>query len=137
MTTIRLHSIDGTEAAIGVSGPHSVIVDRPAGKDGGQGLGFNGGELLALAIGGCYANDIRSMAHKLGRKLARLSIEVTLEFEGERGTPDRRATSARMIPTCEMLDGSDAQDLIARTAEISVIRNSVQHGLPIAIGKAG
>jgi len=134
MTTIRLHSIDGTEAAVGVSGPHSVIVDRPAGKDGGQGLGFNGGELLALAIGGCYANDLRAMAHKLGRKLGRLSIEVSLEFAGEPGTANRRAVAARMIPHCEMLDGADAADLIARTAEISVIRNSVQHGLPITMG---
>jgi len=31
-----------------------------------MGLGFNGGELLLLAIGGCYCNDIFRDATKLG-----------------------------------------------------------------------
>ncbi|MBI1359729.1 MAG: OsmC family peroxiredoxin [Alphaproteobacteria bacterium] len=134
MTTITYHSIDGTEAALGVAGGHSVIADRPEGKTGGQGLGFNGGELLALAIGGCFANDLRAMAHQLGRKLGRLSVTVALEFGGEPGTPARRVVSARMTPTCEMLDGSDPADLIEQTSRVSVIRNSVQAGFPVAMG---
>jgi organic hydroperoxide reductase OsmC/OhrA len=129
-TTITYHSIPDTEAAIGVAGRHSVVADRPEGVAGGQGLGFNGGQLLALALGGCFANDLRAIAHERGVKLGRLSITVTLEFGG---TP-RVVQSARMVPVCETLDGSDPQALIDRAREISVIRNSVQAGFEVALG---
>ena len=39
--------LPGNGAAVGRAGAHSVIADRPEGKSGGMGLGFNGGELLA------------------------------------------------------------------------------------------
>ena len=60
--TVRLGSIPETEAALGWAGGHSVVVDRPEGKAGGQGLGFNGGQLLGLAIGGCLCNDLYYVA---------------------------------------------------------------------------
>ena len=47
--TVELRNIGGTEAALGWAGAHTLVVDRPEGKAGGQGLGFNGGQLLALA----------------------------------------------------------------------------------------
>lgn len=31
-----------------------------------MGLGFNGGQPLALAIGGCLCNDLRYVAHAMG-----------------------------------------------------------------------
>jgi organic hydroperoxide reductase OsmC/OhrA len=49
---VTRRSIAGTGASLGWAGARSAVVDRPAGRAGGQGLGFNGGELLALAIGG-------------------------------------------------------------------------------------
>lgn len=134
-TTILYRSIDGTEAALGTvidgpSGAHSVIADRPPGKDGGQGMGFNGGQLLAFAIGGCFANDLRSTAHAAGAEIRSLTIEVTLEFGGA----PRVVTSARMTPRLEMADGSDGAALIAHAREVSVIRNSVQAGFAVEMG---
>jgi uncharacterized OsmC-like protein len=61
-TTVELRNIEGTEAAAGWAGDHTLVVDRPEGKAGGQGLGFNGGQLLALALGGCFCNDLRYVA---------------------------------------------------------------------------
>ncbi len=40
---VKLRSIPDTQASIGWAGAHSIVVDRPEGKSGGQGLGFNGG----------------------------------------------------------------------------------------------
>ncbi|MEM7024296.1 MAG: OsmC family protein, partial [Pseudomonadota bacterium] len=45
---------------------------------GGKGLGFNGGQLLALAIGGCLCNDLRYVAHGLGARLTRIEVDVVL-----------------------------------------------------------
>lgn len=133
-TTIVYRSIDGTEAALGTvidgpAGAHSVIADRPPGKDGGQGLGFNGGQLLAFAIGGCFANDLRAAAHAAGAEIRSLTIDVTLEFGGA----PRVVTSARMTPRLVMADGSDGAPLIAHAREVSVIRNSVQAGFTVAM----
>jgi hypothetical protein len=44
--TVHLRSIEDTQAVLGWAEGHTVIVDRPDGKAGGMGLGFNGGQLL-------------------------------------------------------------------------------------------
>ena len=48
--TIELRNVEGTEAAMGWAGGHTIVVDRPEGKAGGLGLGFNGAQLLALGL---------------------------------------------------------------------------------------
>jgi organic hydroperoxide reductase OsmC/OhrA len=57
--TVELRNVEGTEAALGWAGAHTIVVDRPDGRAGGRGLGFNGAQLLALTIGGCFCNDLR------------------------------------------------------------------------------
>jgi hypothetical protein len=49
MTTmsVQLRSIPDTQAAIGWAVGHTIVVDRPDGKAGGMGLGFNGGQSLS------------------------------------------------------------------------------------------
>ena len=51
---VEFRNIAGEAAAIGSAGPYTLVVDRPA-DAGGRGLGFNGGQLLYLAIGGCVS----------------------------------------------------------------------------------
>lgn len=65
-SVVELRNLPSTEAAVGWAGGHTIVVDRPDGKAGGMGLGFDSGQLLALAIGGCYCNDLRYVAHDLG-----------------------------------------------------------------------
>ena len=40
--TVHLRSIPDTQAALGWAEGHTIVVDRPDGKAGGMGLGFNG-----------------------------------------------------------------------------------------------
>jgi hypothetical protein len=54
---VEFRNVAGEAAAIGSAGPYTLVVDRPLG-DGGRGLGFNGGQLLYIAIGGCVSNDL-------------------------------------------------------------------------------
>src|SRR5436305_8229917 len=81
--TVRLRNIPDTEAAAGWAGAHTIVVDRPEGKAGGKGLGFNGGQLLCLAIGGCFCNDLQYVAHEMSIRLASLSVDVSAELEGQ------------------------------------------------------
>src|SRR5262249_31058219 len=57
--TVELRNVAGTVAPLGWAGAHTIVVDRPEGRAGGRGLGFNGAQLLALSIGGCFCNDLR------------------------------------------------------------------------------
>ena len=128
-TTIEYRLLPGTSAAVGRAGTHSVIADRPSGTAGGLGLGFNGGELLALAIGGCFCNDLQALADEMGVTIADLRISVTVEF----GAEPRRATGAAMDVECMLADGSDPAALIERAKAITIIGNSVRDGIPLQI----
>ncbi len=127
--TVELRNVAGTEAAMGWADGHTLIVDRPEGKAGGMGLGFNGGQLLALAIGGCFCNDLRYAAHEMGVGLAGIAVNVTIELEG---TP-LLATSARMQVVCETSDGSDPRPVIARAEAVSTVANSLRRGVPVDV----
>jgi organic hydroperoxide reductase OsmC/OhrA len=127
--TVELRNIAGTEAALGWAGAHTLVVDRPEGKAGGQGLGFNGGQLLALAIGGCFCNDLRYAAHAEGVKLGAIAVNVTLELEGE----PLLATAATIHVECDTLDGTDPQAIVAAAERISTVANSLKAGVPVRV----
>ena len=132
-TTIEYRTLPGTRAAVGVSGSHSVIADRPQGNFGGMGLGFNGGELLALSIGGCFCNDLQAIADQMGVQIADLRVSVTIDFDGD----PVRATAARMDVECKLADGSDSSELIGRAKGDTTIGNSLSRGVPVSIGIGG
>ena len=127
--SVDLANISGTEAALGWAGSHTLVADRPDGKAGGKGLGFNGGELLALALGGCFCNDLRYVAHADGVALGRIGVHVSLELEGD----PLVATSARLEVDLETSDSIDPAEVIDRARSICTVANSVARGFPVKI----
>lgn len=107
-------------------------MDRPEGKAGGRGLGFNGGQLLALAIGGCFCNDLRYVAHARGIALGGLAVKVTLALAGE----PPLATAATIDVECELPQGADRRALIAEAERISTVSNSLKAGIPVRVSPA-
>jgi len=95
-TTVELRNIAGTEAAVGWAGAHTVVVDRPEGKAGGRGLGFNGAQLLALTIGGCFCNDLRYVAHATGVELGAFRSRSPLSSKAIRYSQPRQLWSSRV-----------------------------------------
>ncbi|MBS3649237.1 OsmC family protein [Pseudaminobacter sp. 19-2017] len=132
-TIVELRNVEGTQAAMGWAGAHTIIVDRPEGRAGGMGLGFNGAQLLAFAIGGCFCNDLRYAAAELGIGLGKIAVSVSVALEGS----PLIATSAAMTVSCEALDGADHQKVIDRAKEICTVANSLRQGIPVAIWSAG
>jgi organic hydroperoxide reductase OsmC/OhrA len=125
--------LPGTRAAVGRAGAHTVVADRAEGKAGGMGLGFNGGELLALAIGGCFCNDMQAIAEEMGLAIADLSVSVTIDYAGQ----PSRATGANMRVDCTLADGSDPSELIERAKAVTTIGNSLRAGFPVEISANG
>lgn len=126
--SVQLRSIQGTGAAVGLAGGHTVIVDRPSGKAGGTGLGFNGGQILALAIGGCFCNDLQYVAHEMGVALAEIAVDVTLTLEGE----PLLATKAVMTVNVTPKDAAaDVAEVIRRAKATSTVSNSLARGIAV------
>ncbi|WP_457091699.1 OsmC family protein [Microvirga sp. P5_D2] len=128
--SVKLRSIPDTQANIGWAGVHSVIVDRPEGKAGGQGLGFNGGQLLALAIGGCFCNDLHYVAHEMGIELRSVSVDVSLTLDG---TPLLATSAAVQVDVEAVSDDADIVALIKRAEETSTVSNSIQRGVSVTV----
>lgn len=122
-------TIPGTEAALGRAGSHAVVADRPEGRAGGMGLGFNGAQLLALALGGCLCNDLRYVSHRQGRRIASIEVEVALELDGD----PPLAVAAEMRVRCTMEDGSDPSDLVEDAQQGSMVGLSLPRGVPVRV----
>lgn len=127
VVTVSLRNLPGTEAAVGWADSHCIIADRPDGRAGGMGLGFNGAQLLALAIGGCLCNDLRYVAHRRGVGIASLAVRVHLTLEGDPPI----ATGAEVTVDCAMQDGSDARPLIDEAKDGSMVGCSLPRGIPV------
>ena len=95
-------------------------------------LGFNGSQLLALAIGGCLCNDLRYVAEKQGIAIRALAVDVSLTLSGE----PLIATDAdvRVSLTADTAD-TDIDALLAATAEVSTVSNSVMRGVAVRIAR--
>lgn len=131
MTQFRvdLQNIDGVPTAIGTSGPFSLVVDRPV-EGGGGGKGFNGGQLLHLAVAGCISNDLFREARTRGIALRRVVVTVDGDFAGS------PAVSAGIGYEVHVEgDASEAQlaELVQYVDEIAEIPNSLRRGTAVRI----
>jgi organic hydroperoxide reductase OsmC/OhrA len=104
------------------------VVDRPDGKAGGKGLGFNGGQLLGLAIGGCFCNDLHYVAHDMGLRLASVEVDVTVSFEGSPLLATEAVVRARVTAVDK---DADIEGLIKRAQAVSSVSNSLKRGVPV------
>lgn len=132
--TVQLRNIPDTEAAAGWAGGHTIVVDRPEGKAGGMGLGFNGGQLLALAIGGCFCNDLRYVAQEMGIALETIEVDVELSLRGDPLLADGATMRVRATAADP---AADVAAVIRRAEQDSTVANSLKRGFPVVTVDAG
>jgi organic hydroperoxide reductase OsmC/OhrA len=129
ISTVEIRNVAGTEAALGWADSHTVVIDRPPNRAGGMGLGFNGAQLLGLAIGGCFANDLRYLASTRDVSIETIHITVDITLDGD----PILATGASMRVAVTMADGSDPAPLIETTKATSMAVNSLARGIPVSV----
>jgi len=116
---------------VGWSGPRTVTIDRPQAA-GGLGIGFSGGELLLLAIGACYTNDLYREAAKTGMVLK--SVEVSVD--GDWGGDPIRAQNVEFSVKLEAkASRAEILDLIEHTDKVAEIHNSLRIGTKVNLAK--
>jgi putative redox protein len=121
---VETQNVDGQVTALGSAGPFTLVVDRPV-EGGGGGLGFNGGQLLYLAVAGCISNDHFRDARAASIKLSRVRVKVGGDFVGEPAVSDEIRYEIEV-------SGDAPEDrlraLIDQVDEIAEIPNSLRQG---------
>jgi uncharacterized OsmC-like protein len=129
-TSIQIQTIENDSLAIGWAGHRTLTIDRPE-ADGGRGLGYNGGELLLLAVGACYCNDLfREAAIRM------ISLkQVQIEVQGDWGGTPAVARQIEFSVTVEAeTTQSEILELIRQTDQLAEVPNSLRLGIPVKPG---
>jgi uncharacterized OsmC-like protein len=132
MFEVEVRNVSGRPLAVGSAGAHTLIVDRPA-DGGGDGLGFNGGELLYLAIAGCVSNDLFREARSQGIALDGVRVSVSGGFSGE------PAVSGAVEYEVELSGAAPVERLRAlvdQVDRIAEIPNSLRSGTQVRLRSA-
>lgn len=100
-------------------------------KASGSGSAVNGGEMLFLAIGTCFCNDIYREAVRRNMRITAIDIVVTGNFGGE-------GVSARDIEYSVNITAPDhtsdeLSDLIRYVDEIAEVHNTIRKGTPVLL----
>lgn len=129
MFEVRTESLEGKVTAVGSAGPFTLIVDRPV-DAGGGGLGFNGGELLHLAVAGCVSNDLFREAARLGFSLTRVVVRVEGDFAGD------PAISSGIVYEVDIegnASDDELDDLVRLVDKVAEIPNSLRQGTAVSL----
>jgi uncharacterized OsmC-like protein len=128
-TKVSIRTLHDATAAVGWSNGRSVSIDRAA-ASGGLGIGFNGGELLLLAVGACYCNDLFREAERMNIDVKSAHIEVEADWRGEPARAHNLCLSVRV-------EGRAPQDkieeLIRHTDKVAEIPNSLRYGTEVRL----
>lgn len=126
---VSMASLRDSSTAIGSAGPFTLIADRPT-EAGGGGLGFNGGQLLNLAVAGCISNDIYREAAKRGIAIHEVRVKVVSEYEGDPpvSSPIRYEVEVGADAEPEVIE-----KLVRDTDAIAEIPNSLRRGTEVTL----
>ena len=130
MFEVEVRNVAGEPAAVGSAGPYTLVVDRPA-DGGGRGVGFNGGQLLYLAIAGCISNDLFREARADGIALGRVRVVVDGDFEGD---PPVSTDVTYDVELAGDATREELEQLVAKVDAIAEIPNSLRGSTAVRLG---
>ena len=115
--------------ALGSTGANTLVADRPE-SAGGGGKGFNGGQLLYLAVAACISNDLYREAASLGIRLTAVALDVEGDFPA-RGAPSSPIGVSLHVEG----DAPEASlaSLVDEVDRIAEIPNSIRGTTPVSI----
>lgn len=126
---VEVRNVDRQVTALGSAGPFTVVVDRPV-EAGGGGRGFNGGQLLHLAVAGCVSNDLFREAAGHGIVLTRVVVRADGGYDGS------PAVSTGIGYAVEVEGDASEEELralVRHVDEIAEIPGSLRSGTPVTL----
>jgi putative redox protein len=130
--TVHVRSAHEGSFSVGWTGQHSLVIDRGP-EDSGQGMGFNGGQLMLLALGACFANDVYREADKRGIEVHGVRVVVECDWEGDPAS----ATNIRYSTRVEASAPEDEiMDLIHHVDEVAEVHNTLRTSSGVELADA-
>jgi uncharacterized OsmC-like protein len=130
MFEVEVRNVAGEATAVGNAGPYTLVLDRPA-DGGGRGLGFNGGQLLYLAVAGCVSNDLFREARAAGIALSRVRVVVRGDFAGD---PPVSSAVEYDVELSGDAPEERLRELAAHVDRIAEIPNSLRGATAVSMG---
>ena len=132
MTTIRvnIHSADGITSEIVGRGQGRITAERTPRTGTQGGMCYGGGEMLCLAAGACFYNNLRRLANDGGIVLRTVEVEVIAETSD--ASPATREVTLK--PIIES-DASPAalRGLIDQALEESYVTDMLLHAVSVRL----
>jgi len=128
-TSVRVSTLHDAPTAVVWAGSRTLTIDRPV-EAGGMGLGYSGGELLLLALGACYTNDIFREAAKRDIAVRTVDVDVQGDWSGD---PVRAQNLTYSVRVEANAPEADIRDLIAHTDRVAEIHNSLRMGTQVTL----
>ena len=126
-TTVHIRSVHDANFSVGWAGKHSLTIDRPE-HEAGSGYGFSGADLLLMAIGACYANDLQREAERRGIVLHGMRVVCECDWGGE----PPRAQDIRLSVRIEAAaDEDEILELAESIDQQSRVHNTLRSGAEI------
>jgi uncharacterized OsmC-like protein len=127
--TIHIRTVPDTSTAIGWTNGRSVVVDRVS--ETSLSLGFNSAELLCLAVGACYTNEVFLEAGRRGVHVRGVHVDVSAD--GEWPTAQHLTASMRIEADA---DEDTIADLVEHADRVAKIPNLLRLGTSVRLTDA-
>lgn len=106
----------------------AMLLDLPADREGGRGLGFNGGHLMMLGVGACLKSVLLRAAEARGIDIRSLRITVTAT---EAEQPFRYDALEIALEIDSSADPEELQRLLAVSERGCQVSNTLREGAAI------
>ena len=126
---IHIRTVADTETAIGWTKGRSVVVDRNS--DTALSLGFNSAELLCLAVGACYTNEVFLEAGRRAVRVHNVHVDVSLDGDGQ----EAQHLTASMRVEADA-DEETIADLVEHADRVARIANLLRLGTSVRLTDA-
>jgi len=118
----------GPSTGRGTVRTHTALIDRPIDK-GGADRGPMGGELLLLALGGCFMSNL--LAAIRSREAAVSDVRVTVDATID-GAPERM-TAYTVRVAARYDDAAEMERLVTIAERGCIVANTLKAGAPVNV----
>ncbi len=118
-------------------GELDVTLTMPQELGGSGGEGTNPEQLFAAGYAACFANAMRSVAHRDGREEAVEGATVTAQVDIGSIGGGRFGLAVRLQAAVPALDQSAAEELVASAHERCPYSNATQGNVPVDVSVQG
>lgn len=123
--TVSQQSLTATSSTVR---GHGIVIDRPEAK-GGTDEGPMGGELLLVALGGCFMSNLLEAVRT--REAAISNIQATVS--GTLGSAPPRFTDVEMRVSGEYEDKALFEKLVTMSERSCIVANSLKGGVNLSV----